>query len=153
MKDKAAKDFIDNMVNTVEGHDNEVRLKREGAKEAMDSVHTVWDLFMEQLLLHERFPLHGIRMSETMEDNLDLLVVRVPTDFNIAFDVVTEENKDIDLSPLYDHFQMMTENNVYTLKDYDSIFSVTVTSYDRGISFPDSTIDGGKPKSLEKEVK
>lgn len=153
MKDKAAKDFIDNMVNTVEGHDNEVRLKREGAKEAMDSVHTVWDLFMEQLLLHERFPLHGIRMSETMEDNLDLLVVRVPTDFNIAFDVVTEENKDIDLSPLYNHFQMMTENNVYTLKDYDSIFSVTVTSYDRGISFPDSTIDDGKPKSLEKEVK
>lgn len=153
MKDKRTNDFIDNMVNTVEGHDNEVRLKREGAKEAMDSVHTVWDLFMEQLLLHERFPLHGIRMSETMEDNLDLLVVRVPTDFNIAFDVVTEENKDIDLSPLYDHFQMMTENNVYTLKDYDSIFSVTVTSYDRGISFPDSTIDGGKPKSLEKEVK
>lgn len=153
MKDKAAKDFIDNMVNTVEGHDNEVRLKREGAKEAVDSVHTVWDLFMEQILLHERFPLHGIRMSETMEDNLDLLVVRVPTDFNVAFDVVTEENKDIDLSPLYDHFQMMTENNVYTLKDYDSIFSVTVTSYDKGISFPDSTIDDGKSKSLEKEVK
>ena len=48
---------------------------------------------------------------------------------------------------------MMTENNVYTLKDYDSIFSVTVTSYDRGISFPDLTIDDGKPKSLEKEVK
>lgn len=153
MKDKAAKDFIDNMVNTVEGHDNEVRLKREGAKEALNSVHTVWDMFMEQLLLHERFPLRGIRMSKTMADNLDLLVVRVPTDFNIAFDVVTEENKDIDLSPLYDHFQMMTENNVYTLKDYDSIFSVTVTSYDKGISFPDSTIDDGKSKSLEKEVK
>lgn len=153
MKDKAAKDFIDNMVNTVEGHDNEVRLKREGAKEAMDTVHTVWDLFMEQLLLHESFPLHGIRMSKTMADNLDLLVVRVPTDFNIAFDVVNEENKDIDLSPLYDHFQMMTESNVYTLKDYDSIFSVTVTSYDKGISFPDLTIDDGKPKSLEKEVK
>lgn len=153
MKDKTANDFVDSIVNAVEGHDNEVRLKREGAKEAMDSVHTVWDLFMEQLLLHERFPLRGIRMSKTMADNLDLLVVRVPTDFNIAFDVVTEENKDIDLSPLYDHFQMMTENNVYTLKDYDSIFSVTVTSYDRGISFPDSTIDGGKPKSLEKEVK
>lgn len=153
MKDKAAKDFIDNMVNTVEGHDNEVRLKREGAKEAMDSVHTVWDLFMEQLILHERFPLHGVRMSESMASNLDLLVVRVPTDFNIAFDVVTEENKDIDLSPLYDHFQMMTENNVYTLKDYDSIFSVTVTSYGKGISFPDLTIDDGNPKSLEKEVK
>lgn len=153
MKDNTAKGFVDNMVNVVEGHDTEVRLKREGAKEAMDSVHTVWDLFMKQLLLHERFPLHGIRMSETMADNLDLLVVRVPTDFNIAFDVVTEENKDIDLSPLYDHFQMMTENNVYTLKDYDSIFSVTVTSYDKGISFPDLTIEDGKPKSLEKEVK
>lgn len=153
MKDKRANDFMDSVVNMAEGHDDEVRLKREGAKEAVDSVHTVWDLFMEQLLLHERFPLHGFRMSETMADNLDLLVVRVPTDFNIAFDVVTEENKDIDLSPLYDHFQMMTENNVYTLKDYDSIFSVTVTSYDRGIRFPDSTIEDGKPKSLEKEVK
>lgn len=153
MKDKAANDFMDGVVNMAEGHDNEVRLKREGAKEAMDSVHTVWDLFMEQLLLHERFPLHGVRMSETMADNLDLLVVRVPTDFNIAFDVVTEENKDIDLSPLYDHFQMMTENNVYTLKDYDSIFSVTVTSYDKGISFPGLTIEDGKPKGIEKEVK
>lgn len=153
MKDKRANDFMDGVVNMVEGHDTEVRLKREGAKEAMDSVHTVWDLFMEQLLLHERFPLHGIRMSETMASNLDLLVVRVPTDFNIAFDVVTEENKDIDLSPLYDHFQMMTENNVYTLKDYDSIFNVTVTSYGKGISFPDSTIDDGNHKSLEKEVK
>lgn len=153
MKDKKAKDFVDSIVNAVEGHDNEVRLKREGAKEAMDSVHTVLDLFIKQLLLHERFPLHGIRMSKTMADNLDLLVVRVPTDFNVAFDVVTEENKDIDLSPLYDHFQMMTENNVYTLKDYDSIFSVTVTSYDRGIRFPDLTIDDGKSKNLEKEVK
>lgn len=151
MKDKAAKDFIDNMVNTVEGHDNEVRLKREGAKEAMDSVHTVWDLFMEQLLLHERFPLHGIRMSETMEDNLDLLVVRVPTDFNIAFDVVTEENKDIDLSPLYDHFQMMTENNVYTLKDYDSIFSVTVTSYDRESVFPIRPSRMASPRALKRK--
>lgn len=153
MKDKGANDFIDGVVNMAEGHDSEVRLKREGAKEAMDSVHTVWDLFMEQLLLHEQFPLHGVRMSETMADNLDLLVVKVPTDFNIAFDVVTEENKDIDLSPLYDHFQMMTENNVYTLKDYDSIFSVTVTSYGKGIGFPDSTIDDGNHKSLEKEVK
>lgn len=153
MKDKRANDFIDSVVNMAEGHDSEVRLKREGAKEAMDSVHTVWDLFMEQLLLHERFPLHGVRMSETMASNLDLLVVKVPTDFNIAFDVVTEENKDIDLSPLYDHFQMMTENNVYTLKDYDSIFSVTVTSYGKGTSFPDSTIDDGNPKGLEKEVK
>lgn len=153
MKDKAAKDFIDNMVNTVEGHDNEVRLKREGAKEAMDSVHTVWDLFMEQLLLHERLPLSGVRMSKTMADNLDLLVVRVPTDFNVAFDVVAEENRSIDLSPLYDNFQMMTENNVYTLKEYDSIFSVTVTSYDKGISFPDLTIEDDKPKSLEKKAK
>lgn len=153
MKDKAANDFMDGVVNMAEGHDNEVRLKREGAKEAMDSVHTVWDLFMEQLLLHERFPFHGFRMSETMADNLGLLMVRVPTDFNIAFDVVTEENKNIDLSPLYDHFQMMTENNVYTLKDYDSIFSVTVTSYGKGIRFFDLTIDDSKPKSLEKEVK
>lgn len=152
MKDKRANNFIDSVVNMAEGHDNEVRLKREGAKEAMDSVHTVWDLFMEQLLLHERFPFHGFRMSETMASNLDLLVVRVPTDFNIAFDVLAEKNKDIDLSPLYDHFQMMTESNVYTLKDYDSIFSVTVTSYDKGISFSDLPIDG-KTKSLEKEVK
>ena len=151
MKDKAAKDFIDNMVNTVEGHDNEVRLKREGAKEALDSVHTVWDMFMEQILLHERFPLRGIRMSKTMADNLDLLVVRVSTDFNIAFDVVTEENKDIDLSPLYDHFQMMTENNVYTLKDYDSIFSVTVTSYDRESVFPIRPLTTASPRALKRK--
>ena len=151
MKDKVAKDFIDNMVNTVEGHDNEVRLKREGAKEALDSVHTVWDMFMEQLLLHERFPLRGIRMSKTIADNLDLLVVRVPTDFNIAFDVVTEENKDIDLSPLYDHFQMMTENNVYTLKEYDSIFSVTVTSYDRESAFPIRPLTTASPRALKRK--
>lgn len=151
MKDKVAKDFVDNMVNTVEGHDTEVRLKREGAKEAMDSVHTVWDLFMEQLLLHEQFPLRGIRMSKTMADNLDLLVVRVPTDFNVAFDVVTEENKNIDLSPLYDHFQMMTENNVYTLKDYDSIFSVTVTSYDRESVFPIRPLTMASPRALKRK--
>lgn len=106
-----------------EQRDNDLIL--EGVGKAVDSVNTVADLFIRAMVAHGDTPFGNCHMSRAMVENPQLLAVVVPSDFDLVQVALIGKNSDIDLSPL-DDFEVECEKNIYSLREYDSVYYVNV---------------------------
>lgn len=102
--------------------DNDLIL--EGVGKAVGSVNTVADLFIRAMVAHGDTPFGNCRVSRAMVENPQLLAVVVPSDFLVQIALIGK-NSDIDLSPL-DDFEVECEKNIYSLREYDSVYYVNV---------------------------
>lgn len=103
-------------------HDQRLRLRREGAEEALKSSATAADLLFGSILRNGEDPSDITGCSEPLREHPELLTVQLPTDFCIASVVLAEMNHGIDLSPLKD-FAVSTPKGVHRIRDHHGVCS------------------------------
>lgn len=102
----------------------EAKMELNGAKEVLDSVDTVLDLFLKKVNEVEDGDVFTITsVSEELMEHRELLMVKVPTDFDTGFEATIERNANIDTSPIYG-FRVYTEKYMYSMSVYDGTYKV-----------------------------
>lgn len=118
------KNRLDEQMNE---HDINVKAKREGAIEAIDSVDSVLDLFLKKVNEVESGNVFTITsVSKELMEHRELLMLKVPTEFDMGFEVTIDRNSGINTTPIYD-FRVYTEEYMYSIDEYDGTYRVEAT--------------------------
>lgn len=107
--------------------------KCKGAIEALDSVDTVIDLFLMKVNEVEGGDVFTITsVSKELIEHRELLMLKVPTEFDIGYPATTDRNSGISIIPIYD-FRVYTEQYIYSIDEYEGTYSVKATPL-KGVS-------------------
>lgn len=124
---RTEKEFKDLLNEQFSNQDINVKAKREGSIEALDSVESVLDLFMKKINEVEGGDVFTITsVSKELMEHRELLMVKVPTKFDMGFEATIDRNSEIDTFPICD-FRVYTEQYMYSIDEYDGTYSVKAT--------------------------
>lgn len=122
---------IDHIEELAAHHDQRLKLRREGAEEALKSSATAADLLLGSILGSGESPSDITGCSEPLREHPELLAVRLPTDVDLAFAVLAETNRGTDLSPLKG-FAVSTPKGVHRIREHDGAYSA---EFEPGLGF------------------
>lgn len=102
-----------------------VENKNYGARQAINTVATIGDLFLQKMYETNggQLPFNIINISAAIMKDPKILFTKVPTDFGIPFSVLNEDGviTDIDCND----YVIATTLGVYSLENYDGTYSVS----------------------------
>lgn len=105
--------------------EEQVENKYYGARQAINTVATIGDLFLQKMYETNggQLPFNIINISDAIMRDPKILFAKVPTDFGIPFSILAEDEvtNDIDC----DDYVIATTLGVYSLENYDGTYSVS----------------------------
>lgn len=109
------------MINSKEEYEH----KCYGARQAIKTVATIGDLFLQKMYETNggQLPFNIINISDAIMRDPQILFTKVPTDFDIPFSVLNEDGATNDID--CDDYVIATTLGIYSLENYDDTYSVS----------------------------